>query len=77
MENTYKKITMNRQGWALVLALKTGLVKEEEDGSADVTAFNRFWRRVEDEIFPQVCKEMENYLRKELGKKPKNIFRRS
>lgn len=72
-----KKGTMTRQGWALVLAMQTGLVKQDEDGSADTTAFNRFWERVETEIFPQVCKEMENYLRKETGKKMKNIFRRS
>lgn len=72
-----KKITMTRQGWALVLAMQTGLVKREKDGSADTTAFNQFWRRVEAEIFPTVCREMEAYLRKESGKKLKNIFRRS
>lgn len=45
-EGPNKKCTMTRQGRALVLALQTGLVKQEEDGSADTTAFNRFWRRV-------------------------------
>lgn len=37
-EDPNKKSTMTRQGWALVLAMQTGLVKQDEDGSADITA---------------------------------------
>lgn len=76
MEEEQKKITLTRRGWALALAIKAGLIQRDTDGSADISAFDRFWDGVEGEIFPQVCREMENYLREKPGKKLKHLFRR-
>lgn len=47
-ENT---VSGNLRGKALVAAIETGLLKENEDGSVNIRTFNRFWYEIEKIIY--------------------------